>query len=77
MIQRFYRCSKCEHQFMTSQVMGRDNLKCGAVVEYIVADNPEEDGGEKIPSMGIKPLGCGGKIEEISREEAMSYVPKG
>ncbi len=73
---RFYRCAKCGHQFMTSQSMARNDFKCGAIVEYISADNPEATGGDFLPSIGIKPLGCGGKISEVSTEEAMSYVPE-
>lgn len=48
-------------------------MKCGAVVEYVVADDPDAGQDGKIHSLGIKPLGCGGKIIEISEEEAMSY----
>jgi hypothetical protein len=53
---------------------GKDNFKCGAVADYVVADNPDVGNDGIIKSAGIKPLGCGGKIVEVTQEEAMDYV---
>jgi hypothetical protein len=51
----------------------KPEMKCGAVVQYIVADDPSVGQKGPIQSLGMKPIGCGGKMVEISEEEATSY----
>tara|TARA_Y100001963_G_C6737550_1_gene427150 strand:- start:231 stop:389 length:159 start_codon:yes stop_codon:yes gene_type:complete len=51
-------------------------LQCGAVVEYIPSEDSGSDNEDMIRSIGLKPLGCGGKMIEITQEEAMSYDPR-
>ncbi len=51
-------------------------MMCGAVVAYVPAENPDAGNGGMIKSLGIKPLGCGGKMKEVSQEEAISYDPR-
>ena len=63
---KFFRCGKCGYQFVAGSGMSRNNFTCGAVVEYVEADDPEVGGDKFLPSAGIKPLGCGGKIEEVT-----------
>jgi hypothetical protein len=52
-------------------------MKCGAVIQYIVADDPTVGQEGPIQSLGMKPIGCGGKLVEISEEEALSYDSTG
>lgn len=69
---KFFRCEKCNFQFFAKESrVTSDTFRCGAVVEYLMADdsNVGEDG--PISSHGIKPLGCGGRVNEITKEEAM------
>lgn len=67
---KYFRCNKCGWQCIGG--MYTPSMMCGAVVQYLVAENEiEEDGPFK--SLGLKPIGCGGEIKEISLEEAMSY----
>lgn len=70
---KFFKCDKCDWTTFCKDSQARPDMKCGAVVEYVVADDPDAGQDGKIHSLGIKPLGCGGKIIEISEEEAMSY----
>lgn len=72
---KFFRCTNedCGYQFVAPDHMVRANFKCGAVAEYVAADNPEASDGSIIPCLGIKPLGCGGEIKEISQKEAMEH----
>lgn len=70
---KYYRCKSCGYQFVMGTKSTNKPLTCGAVVSVVFADNPEASN-DCIDSMGIKPLGCGGEIEEISFERAMSYV---
>lgn len=71
---KFFRCERCGHQFVSADVTCRDEFKCGAIVEFVEADDPDVNDDNIIRSAGIKPVGCGGKITEVSQEEAMSYV---
>lgn len=72
-MKKFFRCTKCGHQFIASSRMAR-NFRCGAVIDYVPADDPNVGNNGILDSIGIKPLGCGGKITEVSAEEAMNYV---
>ena len=71
---KFFKCEKCNYRFVSS---GRDkpNMQCGAIIDWLVADNPDVGNDGFFQSEGLKPLGCGGKIAEITQEEAMSYEP--
>ena len=70
---KFFRCEKCTVQFVTSEEVVVEQMICGAVTNYIFADDPDVGNDGIIKSIGIKPLGCGGKIKEITLEEAMTY----
>jgi hypothetical protein len=70
---KFFKCAKCGSQFFCSEKKARQDMKCGAVVRYIAADDPDVGNDGIIKSLGIKPLGCGGKMKEITQEEANSY----
>ncbi len=70
---KFFKCEKCEWLTYCRAYQVRLEMKCGAVAEYVAADDPSVGQDGKIQSLGIKPLGCGGKMIEISQEEAMSY----
>lgn len=72
---RFFRCEKCGYQFIASDALTRDRFKCGAVVQYLPAENEGKQEGP-IGCLGLKPIGCGGIVKEINQEEAMSYEPK-
>lgn len=72
---KFFKCGKCGWQFFCRSHQVRPEMKCGAVVQYLPAENPEAGNDGPIKSLGLKPIGCGGKMEEISQEEAMSYDP--
>ncbi len=71
----FFKCEKCNWTTCCPDRLVKPEMKCGAVVQYIVADDPTVGQEGPIQSLGLKPLGCGGKIIEISEEEAMSYEP--
>ncbi len=73
---KVYRCEKCSYQFCAGDSKSRDEFKCGAIVDYIAADDPTVGGDGIIQSAGMKPLGCGGKIVEITLEEAMADVQR-
>jgi hypothetical protein len=51
--------------------MMREEMVCGAVVEYVPADNPDAGAEDFIHCVGMKPLGCGGKMQEITQKEAL------
>jgi len=70
---KFFKCKKCGWQTYCPAARARPEMTCGAVVRYIAADDPTVGQDGPIQSLGIKPLGCGGKIMEITQEEAMSY----
>lgn len=70
---KFFRCNKCGWQTVCSEPMARIAMKCGAVVQYIAADDPSIGERGPIQSIGLKPIGCGGELAEISEEEAMSH----
>lgn len=70
---KFFKCSKCDWKTYCRPKQVRPEMKCGAVVQYIIADDPTVGQEGPIQSLGMKPLGCGGKMVEISEEEAMSY----
>ena len=74
---KYFRCTKCDCQFCCNAKKARPEMKCGAVIAYVPADNPEAGNGGIIKSLGIKPLGCGGEMREVSREEASNYDPRG
>ncbi len=73
---KFFRCLKCGWQCFCSVDRAKSNLQCGAVVEYIPSEDSDSDSEDMIRSTGLKPLGCGGKMVEITQEEAMSYDPR-
>ncbi|TFH25820.1 hypothetical protein E4G67_00420 [Candidatus Bathyarchaeota archaeon] len=73
---KFFRCEKCDWQFFCSEKKAKPEMMCGAVVAYVPAENPDAGNGGMIKSLGIKPLGCGGKMKEVSQEEAISYDPR-
>jgi len=70
---KFFKCEKCQWHTCCSSKHVKDEMKCGAVVQYLTADNPEAGENELIKSIGLKPIGCGGKLVEITEEEATSY----
>lgn len=71
---KFFRCEKCNFQFVASETRALDNeFKCGAVIDYITAEDPEVGQHEIVRSLGLKPIGCGGVVHEITQEEALSY----
>lgn len=69
---KFFRCESCGFQFVSGG-KDRPNMKCGAVVNYVFAEDADVGNEGPFKSEGMKPLGCGGKIVEISQEEATSY----
>lgn len=72
---KYFRCNKCGWQSYGPSDGPKLEMKCGAVVQYLVAEDFEVSLGEDpVRSLGLKPIGCGGKIKEISLEEAMSHV---
>lgn len=73
---KFFKCEKCNSQCYLPASKVRPEMKCGAVRQYLFADNPEAGQDGKIESLGIKPIGCGGNMKEITQEEAMSYDPR-
>lgn len=73
---KFFKCTKCNHQFFCRADRARPEMKCGAVLQYLFAENPEASDDKIIESLGIKPIGCGGTMKEITQEEAMSYDPR-
>lgn len=73
---KFFRCTKCEWQFFCTASQARPEMKCGAVVQYLAADDPDVGNDGIIKSLGLKPIGCGGKMKEVTQEEAMSYDPR-
>lgn len=70
---KFFKCDKCGWTTFCPSYKVRSDMTCGAVVQYLVADDPEVGENGPIKSLGMKPIGCGGKISEITQEEAMSY----
>jgi len=72
---KFFKCEKCSFQFV-GRGKEKPNMQCGAIIDYIIADDSDVGNRGPIRSEGIKPLGCGGRILEISQEEAMSYDPR-
>lgn len=57
---RYFRCEKCGFQFVAgNNIDSREFMICGAFT-----GNVNDEG---------TALGCGGKIEEITLEEAMDY----
>jgi len=74
---KFFKCNKCDWRTYCTVKQERPDMKCGAVVQYIVADNPETGQDGPIRSLGMKPIGCGGKLVKITQEEAMSYEQAG
>lgn len=70
---KFLKCDKCERRTCVPKSLAPKDMVCGAVVEYVIADDPTVGEKGPIKSLGMKPLGCGGKMIEISEEEAMSY----
>lgn len=57
---KYFRCEKCLWQFVATQAMTKEHMTCGAVVGCRVDENGD-----------VIPVGCGGKIEEVSYESAM------
>lgn len=74
---KFFKCEKCGWQTYCAAKFARPEMMCGAVVQYIAADNPDAGQEGPIKSLGLKPIGCGGKLVEITQEEAMSYEQAG
>ena len=73
---RYLRCAKCGWTTYAPPGKFRDNLVCGAVVEYVPADDPTV-GNEGIEqSLGMMPLGCGGELKEITQQEALERFQK-
>jgi hypothetical protein len=70
-----YRCEKCGNQSGGAE-LDISMMRCGAVVEYVEADNPDANDDKFVSSLGIKPIGCGGIFKKITLEEAMDYVEK-
>jgi len=70
----FFRCVKCSWQSYCPTEVAKEKMVCGAVVEYIPADDPTVGNEGPLKSMGLKPLGCGGSMKEITREEAFEDV---
>ena len=69
---RYFRCTKCGWTTCWPPVRALPpDLVCGAVVEYVPAEDPTvgNEGAEQ--SLGMKPLGCGGQLKEISQQEAL------
>lgn len=73
---KFFQCNKCGNVFTCSIHQARPEMMCGTVVQYLPAENPEVGNKGPIKSLGLKPIGCGGKMEEITQEEAMNYDPR-
>lgn len=70
---KIFRCQKCGYQFIASSAMIRD-FKCGAVIDYVEAEVAIQEDNPFFTSVGMKPVGCGGTISEISEEEALKDV---
>ena len=70
---KFFKCKKCDWLTYCSSKQVRPHMKCGAVIAYIPADDPAVGQDGVFQSLGMKPLGCGGEMMEITQEEAMSY----
>jgi len=70
---KFFKCDKCGWSTCCPERMSRPSMQCGAVAQYLIADDASVGQDGRIQSAGIKPIGCGGNILEISEEEAMSY----
>jgi len=68
---KFFRCVKCSWQTGGPSEVMREKMVCGAVVEYVPADNPDAGAENFVHCMGMKPLGCGGEMREITQEEAL------
>ena len=69
---KFFKCNKCNWCTACSSKQMRPDMQCGAVVEYVVADDPDVGQDGPFQDLGMKPLGCGGNMIEITQEEAMS-----
>lgn len=74
---KYFKCNKCDWRTACASRVVRPEMKCGAVIQYIVADDPTVGQEGPIQSLGMKPIGCGGKLVEISEEEALSYDSTG
>lgn len=72
---KFYGCKKCGYQFVGQVDLPR-TFKCGAIAEYVHAEDSSVGNDGIFQAVGIKPLGCGGEIKELTQEEAMKNVRK-